>query len=272
METAETGTPENTEGQSSSGPDDGQTTAANPEGAGGQVADGTTNGGPQDEAFFDPKQVPDELKVAYKQMQAAFTKRMQGLKEVEEKIQAYDAFSQDPINQMKTMAERYGYDLVHQGQQPAPQNGEDFQPTTWDQVFEQASEMAERRIMDKLSPMLNEVQSMKATAIEKALDDVDPMWRNYEKEMMENLRLYPEMAKKPADLYRLSVPQSVMESRATQAALQKLENKTKSGAVSGGSQTTRRPAENLEGEGPRTFAESVEAAKKKLASEGIAPG
>lgn len=60
-----------------------------------------TNTVQEDESFFDPNQVPEELKPAYKQMQAAFTTKTQEIanarKEAEslkQKAEAYDKYQQ----------------------------------------------------------------------------------------------------------------------------------------------------------------------------------
>lgn len=61
----------------------------------------TETGEGSEESFFDPNQVPEELKPAYKQMQAAFTKKTQEIanarKEAEalkERAEAYDKYQQ----------------------------------------------------------------------------------------------------------------------------------------------------------------------------------
>jgi len=45
-------------------------------------------------------------------MQAAFTKKMQGLSGDRQKIEAYNQFMQDPIGQMQQVAKQYGYSLT----------------------------------------------------------------------------------------------------------------------------------------------------------------
>lgn len=56
---------------------------------------------PSEDSFFDPNTVPDELKPAYKQMQAAFTKKTQEIAEarkeaeaIRQKAEAYDKYQQ----------------------------------------------------------------------------------------------------------------------------------------------------------------------------------
>ena len=53
---------------------------------------GTTDAEPSEDSFFDPKAVPDALKPAYKQMQGAFTRKMQEIAQSREKVAAFDQF------------------------------------------------------------------------------------------------------------------------------------------------------------------------------------
>lgn len=64
-----------------------------------ETASADAQGQSEEESFFDPKSVPDELKPAYKQMQAAFTKKTQEIAKAKaesealmQKAQAYDKF------------------------------------------------------------------------------------------------------------------------------------------------------------------------------------
>lgn len=67
----------------------------------GQSQDGVEAGKPEDlgkseDTFFDPNQVPEELKPAYKQMQAAFTRKTQEIAEARKAVES-----------LKTKAEAY---------------------------------------------------------------------------------------------------------------------------------------------------------------------
>ena len=64
-----------------------------------------------EDTFFDPKDLDPALQPAYKNMQKAFSKKMEAIKASREKIDAYDNFSKDPIGQMQAMAQRMGYKL-----------------------------------------------------------------------------------------------------------------------------------------------------------------
>lgn len=268
-------------GQSEIGSDGNQTTDAGPQDETGQsVEDQTTHQGTDEDSFFDPRDIADqpELTAAYKNMQRAYTKKMQAIADQRQKIDAYDAFYQNPIEQIQRVAQQYGYQLSPaQAQQVAnqqtteTQSNEPWQPQSWDEVMSKATEIAEQRILQKMDPVLSQVQNMRKESIESQLAEIDPAWHQYEDEMRDTIKTHPTLANDPAKLYRLSVPTEVLESRATQAALRKLEARQQSGKVSGKSTTTKEPGGGLPDK-PVSFSEAVAAAKKNLADQGIRPG
>jgi hypothetical protein len=275
MEEVDEGT-ESTEGQAPEGTDGSQTTGGAPEGSEGQPAIETTDG-TQEQTFFDPNSVPDELLPAYKNMQRAFGQKMEALSANRQKIEAYDAFSADPVGSLQNYARQYGFQLTRaeaaqqlQGNQPQ----EEWQPQNWNEVLERGAAMGEERAYNRmrqeLGPMFQEVQSMKKQGIEQQLNDIDPTWRQYEDSMMENLRTHPTLSSDAALLYKMSVPEEVRESRATQRALARLEKKAESAQGAGKSSTTKHPSAELP-DRALTFDESVKAAKKRMAEEGITP-
>ena len=65
------------------------------------ITETPNDGGQEDESFFDPNQVPEELKPAYKQMQSAFTKKTQEIanakkesESLKERAEAYSKYEQ----------------------------------------------------------------------------------------------------------------------------------------------------------------------------------
>ena len=202
-------------------------------------------------------------------MQKAFSKKMEAIKGNRQKLEAYQAFETDPVGTITRMAQQLGLNVSPAGQQAQQAGNEPWQPQTWDDVLHKATELAEQKLMAKFNPLIQEVTSMKKSNIEKLLDDSCPDWRQHEDDMMSNLKRHPSLVNDPAALYRMSVPAEVLESRATQAALKKLQAKATASQVSGTSTTTKQQAQ-VPG-GPMTFSQAVEAAKKKLASDGIRP-
>lgn len=238
--------------------------------AGAQAQSGTTS----EETFFDPKSLPTELMGAYKQMQAAFTKKSQAIARDRDAVRAYRDFEADPVGSLQRIARQYGYSLSRAEAKEAisGKNGEDWTPSSWGDVLDRAKAMAKEELYKELSPMFSDVQAVRKSNIERQLEELDPGWRQYEDEMSQNLADHPSLARDPAKLYRLSVPDEVWESRATQKALNKLQGKVAHTKVSGGSKTSRE--EDTEPKAGMSFAEAVEWAKRRLKADGkdIPPG
>ena len=120
--------------------------------------------------------------------------------------------------------------------------------------------------MKELQPIIGNVQQMRAQTIERQLDDIDPEWRVHEDSMRGNLQKHPTLVDDPVMLYRLSIPADVQERRATQAAIARIEGKTRSGRVSGTTGSTVKSAEATKP--AATFDEAVAQARRMLAEQG----
>ena len=198
---------------------------------------------PDEPTFFDPNQLPEELKPAYKQMQSAFTKKMQGISGDRQKIDAYNNFMADPIGQMQNVAKQYGYSLtraeaaqaINQGQQA---QGQQWEPQSWDDVMARAKQETREEIMRELQPLIGNVQKVTATNIERQLSEIDPNWAAYQDEMRANLQQFPNLVNDVGKLYKISVPDEVLHSRAVQEALTKFQSKTGQARISGSSKTS----------------------------------
>ncbi|MDD5189458.1 MAG: hypothetical protein PHE50_00265 [Dehalococcoidales bacterium] len=252
-----------------------ETTQAAPESQTTSPQTSTSAPATAEETFFDPESIKGkpELEAAYKQMQAAFTKKTTAFKEHSQKIQAYDSFMQNPAQALQQLASQYGYSLTRaQAQQMVndqAQQQNQFEPKSWDEVMQVAEQRAEQRIMQKLSPFLNEVKETRKGQLEKMLDDSCPDWRVYEDGMMQTLQKHPTLVNDPVKLYQLSVPSEVLESRAAQAAMRKLQTKVESAQLSGGSTTTQQASSKPNGK--LSFDQAVKFAKAQLASHGMKP-
>lgn len=219
------------------------------------TTDQTSDKAPESD-FFDYNEIKGkpELEAAYKQMQSAWTKKMQSLsdeyKSHAEKVQAYDQFMENPQENLKALMQQYGL------QQPTQeQNG--FDPQSWEDVISHVK----GQIFDELKPVFQEVQSFKKQNIEQYMDNNFPDWRMYETDMMQNLQKHPSLSSDPGLLYRMSVPENVLNSRATQEALKKLKEQSQNAHVSGGSQTTRKATAPTRAS---SFKEAFEMAKQQL--------
>lgn len=243
----------------------------------GQVT-ATPESQPDETTFFDPKEVPEELQPAYKQMQRAFTKKTQDLAKHRKKVEAYDAFERDPVNTLQRIAGQMGYSLTraeaqamhNQNQAQAGEDLSNWQPQTWQEVLQKAEERAIARVrqeqQSQLEPVLNEVKGLRRNQIEKVLDDEVPEWRQYEDEMSTLLQDHPSLVKDPVRLARLAIPDEVWQSKAMQAAMKRLQSKANSAQPSAGSTTRKEPSAKPKGN--LTFQEAYEAAKKELSSGG----
>jgi hypothetical protein len=121
-----------------------------------------------------------------------------------------------------------------------------------------------------MDPVLSGMTELRKSNLERYLDDNAPDWRTYEDDMTANLKKHPSLVNDPLTLYRLSVPPEVLESKAVQKALKKMEDKGHAAKVSGASSTTRKPQEGLP-DGPISFDDAVRIAKARLAQEGVRP-
>jgi hypothetical protein len=270
------------EGITPAAPDQGITTAT-PEASTGQATGqispdtGQATAPQTDEpTFFDPSTLPPELMPGYKQMQAAFTKKMQGLSGDKAKIEAYNQFMADPVGQMQQMARQMGYSLtraeaaaaINQQGQAQAQN---WEPQSWDEVIQRTKQAARDEIMQELQPFLGNVQKVTAQTIERQLSEIDPNWRTYEDDMREKLQRHPTLVNDVTELYRLSVPEEVLTSRAVQTALAKFQSKAEQVKVGGTTKTSRtEPAmpDIRKMKSGDAFQVAVEIARKKLALGG----
>lgn len=262
-------------GQAGAAPDTGTTVAAPTREATGQ-AQGTpqTSAPEQGQAaatddFFDPKNLPDdpEVQKAYAQMRKAWTQKMQEasarMTDAERYQQAVQFLQRDPQSFLSEIAKQHGFSIVKGAAEAAAQNGEDWTPQTWQEVIAKSKEAAKAELLAELQPVLQEVHKSKAASFERVLDDTDPMWRQYEKDFRANLMQFPQLSEDPKKLFKLSMPDDYVMSKATAAALAKVKGQTEAVKMSSGS-TTRAAAPTQ----PKvnSFDEAVAAAKQMLAA------
>lgn len=188
--------------------------------------------------FTDPNSIPEELMPIYKNMQAGFTKAMQGNADLKRKAEMVDAFEQNPQATIRQLAAQYGVDLnqaQQQAVQTAPEADPNWQPNQWEEVIGRAETRAVDKIMQELGPTLNstmnELKSLKKERTERILDDRIPEWRNYETEMIRNLEQHPTLANDPVKLAELSMPDEVKKGRAYKKAMDELSKKSNSSKV-----------------------------------------
>lgn len=219
-------------------------------------------------SFFDPNSIDPALQPAYKNMQASYTKKMQALAAQRKELEGFStlktAFERDPHSVLGNLAQQYGYTLTRAQQQAMEEaSAPDWQPQSWDDVLKQAETRAEQRILKTLEPILGTVKTMKAQAVESQLDQIDPMWRDYEDQMTSLLAKHPTLSGDLATLYELSVPAEVRESRAYQKAAARMKKTQALGTVSGQSTKPKTVAAPPK---VSSFEEAVAAARAKIAN------
>jgi AraC-like DNA-binding protein len=259
-------------------------------GAGQSVSDISTQPGQaastpaaETETFTDFNLIPDEMRANlepfYKQMQADYTRKTQKLSKAQkdhlQKVQAYDQFMANPLDNLMRMAQQYGLQFTPQGQpiqEKQPAITQDWTPNTWEEVFGKSAEYLEPKFKEMLSetvkPYQEEIAALKAelgtqraSRIEQQFNKLDPNWRQYEDEMRELLQDHPSLAKDPIKLYRLAVPEDVFKARATQDAIKSLEAKTQAAKIeTSGKSKPSAPAR----QGPMSFQEAFELAKQQV--------
>ena len=303
MGTQDTNGPDQTaDGQPAGAPDDDQASVAGPTADGGQP-DGDGNAGTdtdnaeqapdgiQADHVFDPKlfkerikDLPDEVKgqvvALQKELLGNYTKKTQAIAEARKKIEAYDAFNADPVASIENFAKQFGYELKRPGQaaqQGGKTNNQDGwnpdagDPNNWNEVSGYIQKTVLDAVMQKLggtlNPLVEQFQATKKQSIEHELTEIDPSWAKYEDAMKNTLQKHPSLAADPAGLYRLSVPQEVLESRATQRALERMEAKTRGSAVGG--QSNKNPKTTEMPTGAVSFQDAIKIARQKIREDGI---
>jgi hypothetical protein len=281
MGIGETGGTEGTEGQPGEGTQG--TTDAGTQGTEGQSTEQTTQTGTDTtDAYYDPAEfnrlteaLPDELKAQAKALQKSlqgnYTKKTQSLAENQRKVDAYNALMANPTAAIKHYAAQYGMTVSEAAAQQVQADSND--PDSWDTVYSTAEERAMERFKKEYGHLFTELQALKKDSIEKTLTELDPTWHQYEDQMLANMQKHPTLASDAATLYRMSVPPEVLESRATQAALRKLEQKGKSANIAGSSTTTKKPG-GVDPDAKPSFQEAVALAKQRIKSKGgsLPPG
>ena len=214
------------------------------------------------EQFMDPKDLPDDLKPHFKRMQSSFTKKMQSAKGLKDKASVVDAYNADPLGFTRKLAAQHGLNINSQAPQGDTGEKTEFKPNNWGEVFSEFEGRMSSYLSNHFQPVLQEVKDVKQKQIESILDEEAPEWREYEDDMIEMLQTHPTLAKDTQKLIRLAIPKEVIEGRAMQKALSRINKKGEAAKVSKGSTTTKQVAPRT---GVMSFADAIKAAKSDLA-------
>jgi hypothetical protein len=219
---------------------------------------------------LDPE-VKKQIDAFKKNLQSDYSKKTLAIKTQKDKLAMVDAFQRDPVKFTKDLARRMGLQVVNQNEQNQSQSEFDnWEPQTWKEVVQKISSEIQKGQQGRRDPLEEEVIALKKTNIEQFLDKNVPDWRDYEDHMIENIKQHPSLVNDPIKLYRLSVPEEVLETKAYKKAIEKMQDKVKSAQVGGASKTNKESQEEGFNKA-RTFEEAVEFARKKIAKDGIRP-
>jgi hypothetical protein len=246
-------------------PSSGTASTGQPNGQSQATAQTSINGTGGD-SFFDYETIKGrpELESAYKEMQRSYSKKTQDIADLRTKAQQVDAFRKDPVRVMQQYASQLGYQMVKG--QPTDSSGKPLKFDSWEGVMDESTRRSKAEVEAQFAPLFNEVKHMKQQNIEMWYDNNHPDWRVYEDRMAENLNKYKELINDPGLLYRISVPEEVLEARAMKAALAKLNGDAQSGRVSGQSATTQQTSRKA---GKMSFDDAVKAARQSMKERGF---
>jgi hypothetical protein len=246
----------------------------------------------QIEKFLSLDDVPEELRPHLegllakkeKEMQAAFTRKTQAIATDRQKIELIKQFEANPAEMIKKIAPNYGltvspaYNAPQQGEQyqnpgQQPVDWNNYEPQTWNELRSNIKEDTINEVLEKLSPILQPlIQTLgetKSQAIEQQLGQIDSNWKIYEDDIKANMAyIKPELLKTPdgiAKLYRMSVPQDVLDERATQIALKKYQDKAKSAAIDSNSKSKNTTTPPLSGK--LSWNEAYQEAKRRVGNQ-----
>lgn len=214
--------------------------------------------------FFDASTLDPSLMPGYKQMQRAFTQKMQAIAGDRQKIDAYNAAIQDPRGTIEALARQAGIPVnfggTTDGQPSGPGNGEEWNPQTWDEVIQRARTEAREEIMRDIQPFIAQTRK---SQLERDLDDLFPTWREHEEAFSQTLMDHPTLANNASLLVQAATPSEILQAQATQRAIKQLEARAQGNKSKPGS-PLRQPSTPKK---PRTFHESWEAAMRAQRGE-----
>lgn len=207
-----------------------------------------------------PNELPPEVQPIYKNLQADYTKKMQEIAQQQEKIKGYDVFMQNPVAEIKRLANVYGLSIAEATQIVQEQQQKDWNPETWDDVYSRFEQNVLQKVAQQFQPVVQNVQTQTQERILQKLNSIDPNWKSYETKMMDNLQKHPTLVNDIDTLYRISVPAEVLKGQTAKQVVNQINNKAKQAQITGASTTNTSVAETP----VNSFDDAVRAAKAML--------
>lgn len=214
-----------------------------------------------EESFWNgnPNELPAEVQPIYKNLQSDYTRKSQEIAAHRAKIEAFDRFEQNPVAELMRLAQVYGLNIQHPGQQ-GQQEQTEWNPQTWDDVYKKFETSVLERVGQQFKPVVENVQVQTQERILQELNKIDPNWKNYESQMMDNLKKHPSLVSDIGTLYRISVPVEVLKGQATKQVINQMNNKAKQALTTPSSTTNTSVADTQ----VNSFDDAVRAAKQML--------
>lgn len=152
----------------------------------------------EDDSFDDPSQYPKELKTKWKQMQASYTRKMQGLKEAKDKANLYDQIMSDPENIVSKLAEKAGLKVSKE------EKVEDDVPEGGDSALAFIRKEIRKAIEAELGPVRHDQQKLKVSQSMAYLDKTYPDWKLYDDVMTDLVKKHPTLSEDLDTLFTMA--------------------------------------------------------------------
>lgn len=194
----------------------------------------------REENFLDPDALPKELLPHFKKMQASFTRRMQAIASDKEKINLYNQIVAGGPDAVKILAQKVGLSIVDKGsdKEGSPEYG-DSSTISW--LRKEMKSMIEEAI----GPVKENTNKVKASQVERYLDENHSDWRLYDDVMADLVTKHPTLGEDVDSLYELARGAATKIERLKAASNKRSSTVTKSSTSSRPASIPKR-AETLE--------------------------
>lgn len=154
---------------------------------------------PTEERFIDPDELPKELLPHFKKMQASFTRRMQAIASQKEKVNLYDQLVAGGPEAVKILAQKVGLYVADKepSKEMEPEYG-DSSTVSW--IRKEIKAMLEEAV----GPIKENTNKLKASQVERYLDENHTDWRLYDDVMADLVKKHPTLGEDVDALYELA--------------------------------------------------------------------
>ena len=151
--------------------------------------------------FLNPNDLPEELKPAFKKMQASFTRAMQKVAGDKDKVELYDKLMNDPERAVEILAAKVGLKVSKEGTVTKDK-------TSDSEADSETVRFIKKLIQDELTPKLEGFRQEQAKLTAQAkivqLNEEHPDWYLYEDIMVDLVKEHPSLKEDTAKLYKLA--------------------------------------------------------------------